>query len=240
MFIQIEKPKKGDPFFNNTGNGGISTCIQGNKPTDPDCNVLPNCVGGAVGCYNKAANEDLEHPKWGPILYPPNAENIFKYAQSLGLPTSNKPEVGALIIWQNGATLSGSDGAGHVAFVNAVDADGTIHTSESEWSGRAWVNRTYAPPYYYGSTFKLLGFVLQPRKEPVYIRRGMQGEDVRKMQKRLAEVKSPKGGEHYLRETEIDGDFGTITFGALLAFQYDNELEVDGVCGPITQKALGM
>jgi peptidoglycan hydrolase-like protein with peptidoglycan-binding domain len=44
----------------------------------------------------------------------------------------------------------------------------------------------------------------------------------------------------YLRVSEIDGDFGNITFGALLAFQFDNNLEVDGICGPKTQAALGI
>ena len=42
----------------------------------------------------------------------------------------------------------------------------------------------------------------------------------------------------YLRKDEIDGDFGKITLGALLAFQFENKLEVDGICGPSTQAAL--
>lgn len=39
---------------------------------------------------------------------------------------------------------------------------------------------------------------------------------------------------------EIDGAFGKITLGGLLAFQFENGLEVDGLCGPVTKKALGM
>lgn len=236
MILQIEKPKDGDPFFNN-GKGkyfGISTCITG-IPTDPGCNVLANCVGGAVGAYNKAACEDIANPKWGPILYPPNAENIYKYAQDLGIPTSKTPEAGALIIWRKGATLNSSDGAGHVAFVYKVDANGDIYTAESEYKGRAWVNRKYtkASGYFYADGYTHLGFVLQPRKSVPggVIKEGDKGESVRWMQKKLAE----KG---FLRKSEVDGDFGIITLGALLAFQLKNKLEVDGVCGPATQAAL--
>jgi peptidoglycan hydrolase-like protein with peptidoglycan-binding domain len=42
----------------------------------------------------------------------------------------------------------------------------------------------------------------------------------------------------YLRKSEIDGDFGKITLGAVLAFQFENKLEVDGVCGQKTKAAL--
>lgn len=230
MFLQINKPGKGDVWFNNTGNGGISTCIKGN-PTDAGCNVLANCVGGAVGAYNKAACKDLSKPKWGPILYPPNAENIYKYAQGLGLPVSQTPAPGALVIWQKGNTLSGSDGAGHVAFVYKVGADGTIYTSESEYRGRAWVNRSYRPPYFYADGYTLLGFVLQPGTTTRVLREGDRGAEVELMQSRLAN----KG---YLRKNEIDGDFGLITLGAVCAFQLKNGLEVDGVCGPLTQAKL--
>lgn len=236
MILQIDKPKDGDPFFNN-GRGkyfGISTCITG-SPTDPGCNVLANCVGGAVGAYNKAACEDIENPKWGPILYPPNAENIFKYAQDLGLPTSKTPEAGALIIWRKGATLNSSDGAGHVAFVYKVEANGDILTAESEYKGRAWVNRKYtkASGYFYADGYTFIGFVLQKRKQSPggVIKEGDKGENVRWMQQKLAD----KG---YLRRNEVDGDFGVITLGALLAFQFKNKLAVDGVCGPATQAAL--
>ena len=231
MILQINKPQAGDPFFNNAGNGGISTCING-KPTDAGCNVLANCVGGAVGAYNKCAQDGKR--KWGPILYPPNAENIYKYARDLGLPTSQKPEPGALIIWRKGNTLNSGDGAGHVAFVYKVDPDGTVYTSESEYGGRAWVNRSYhAPNYPYGIGYTFLGFVLQPRKPTPggAIKEGDSGDGVRWMQQRLAD----KG---FLRRNEVDGDFGVITLGALLAFQFKNKLTVDGICGPATQAAL--
>ncbi|HBI84790.1 MAG TPA: hypothetical protein DDX71_00665 [Ruminococcus sp.] len=229
--IQITKPEKGDPFFNNAAGGGISTCIT-IKNCEPGLNVLPNCVGGAIGAYNKAACGDgpatFKH-----LSYPPNAENIMARAEQEGLPISQKPAVGALIVWQKGETLSSADGAGHIAFVTSVDADGTIHTAESEYGGRAWVNRAYKPPYVYGSAYKFLGFILQPSKPvPVKVlREGDHGAEVELMQARLHAL-------GYMRRGEVDGDFGKITKGAVLCFQIEHGLEVDGVCGPATQAAL--
>ena len=235
MFIQTDRPQKGDPFFNNKAGGGISTAITA-KPTPAEgLNVLPNCVGGAVGAFNKAACADLNKPEFKYLNYPPNAENIIARAEQEKLVISQKPAPGALVVWRKG-TLSANDGAGHVAFVTSVDADGTIHTAESEWQGRVWVNRTYKPPYNYGSAYTFSGFVLQPGSAQQAgftraIRKGDQGADVELMQSRLA----AKG---YLRKNEVDGDFGKITLGGLLAFQLENGLAVDGVCGPQTQAKL--
>jgi hypothetical protein len=240
MVLQIDKPKDGDPFFNN-GRGkyfGISTCITG-SPTDPGCNVLANCVGGAVGAYNKAACEDIENPKWGPILYPPNAENIYKYAQDLGIPTSKTPEAGALVIWRKGATLNSSDGAGHVAFVYKVEANGDILTAESEYKGRAWVNRKYtkASGYSYADGYTFIGFVLQPRKAVPggYIKYGDTGSAVVWLQEHL---KAAAKDNAMFDPGNVDGDFGGKTERALVYFQYKNGLAVDGVAGPATQAAL--
>mgnify|MGYP003447119202 CR=1 FL=1 len=36
----------------------------------------------------------------------------------------------------------------------------------------------------------------------------------------------------------VDGDFGKITLGAVLAFQLENGLDVDGMVGPQTKKQL--
>ena len=63
------------------------------------------------------------------------------------------------------------------------------------------------------------------------VRKGDKGAAIKELQTKLA----AKG---YLRKTEIDGDFGKITLGALLAYQFENSLEVDGVCGPKTWASL--
>ena len=63
------------------------------------------------------------------------------------------------------------------------------------------------------------------------MKKGDRGDDIKALQTRLAEL-------GYLRTTEIDGDFGKITLGAVLAFQLENGLDVDGMVGPQTKKQL--
>jgi peptidoglycan hydrolase-like protein with peptidoglycan-binding domain len=237
MFLQIAKPEKGDPFFNNAAGGGISTAITADS-AEPGLNVLPNCVGGAVGAFNKAACKDLSKPEFRYLSYPPNAENILARAEHDGLTVSQKPAAGCLIVWQKGATLTPKDGAGHVAFVYKVDADGTIYTSESEWHGRAWVNRSYKPPYFYGADFKVIGFVLQPSgtanpyPAPVRVlKSGSIGVDVKWLQWALERAKCLDSGG-------IDGSFGHKTERALVYFQFLHGLEIDGICGPQTAAEL--
>lgn len=73
-----------------------------------------------------------------------------------------------------------------------------------------------------------------PAQEPVtpasakrrVLRKGMVGEDVRELQENLVKLGYDTGG--------IDGDFGKKTFLAVVAFQEDHGLEVDGVAGPAT------
>lgn len=65
------------------------------------------------------------------------------------------------------------------------------------------------------------------------LRVGSKGEAVRKLQNALA-------GKGYYFTDKIDGDFGKKTYGAVLAFQKDSNLEVDGIAGPNTKKKLGL
>jgi peptidoglycan hydrolase-like protein with peptidoglycan-binding domain len=101
-----------------------------------------------------------------------------------------------------------------------------------------WWTTVRKPPYPYVDGYKLLGFVYPPSANPYPeptkpVKEGDIGADVKWLQWELAE-----GG--YLRKDEIDGSFGVITLGALLAFQFKNNLEVDGVCGPKTRAMLKM
>jgi putative chitinase len=64
------------------------------------------------------------------------------------------------------------------------------------------------------------------------LRPGSQGDDVKKLQARLAELGFPPG--------KIDGDFGPGSEAALMAFQASQGLLADGVAGPRTLTALGL
>ena len=124
-----------------------------------------------------------------------------------------------------------------MAFVTKVDADGTIYTAESEYNGRAWVNRSYKPPYYYGANYTFIGFVLQPRKAVPggSIKYGDKGSAVVWLQERL---KAAAKQNPMFDPGNVDGDFGGKTERALVYFQFRNGLAVDGVAGPATQAAL--
>lgn len=136
MNIRTTKPSAGNKFFITKSKGGYSTCIQGN-PTDSQCNVLANCVGYACGRFNEII---------GSMKYPSlncNAENFIERAKNTyGLEISPIPTLGGIMVWQKGSTLSGNDGAGHVAVVEKIIDSNTIYTSESGYGGSAFWNST--------------------------------------------------------------------------------------------------
>lgn len=71
---------------------------------------------------------------------------------------------------------------------------------------------------------------VKPKAKPV-LREGSKGESVRLLQSTLSVLGYKLGG--------IDGIFGERTEKAVKAFQKDNDLADDGVCGPKTWAALG-
>lgn len=136
MEIRTSKPTVGNKFYITTSKGGYSRCIQG-SPTDSACNVLANCVGYACGRFNEII---------GSMKYPSlncNAENFIERAKNTyGLEISPVPTLGGIMVWQKGSTLSGNDGAGHVAIVEKIIDSNTIYTSESGYGSSAFWNST--------------------------------------------------------------------------------------------------
>ena len=151
------KPEAGNKYYITKSKGGYSNAIQG-KPTDPDCNVLSNCVGYAYGRFNEIGG-------YGCCKYlsPVNAENFIQYAG--GLEVGQTPKLGACMVWRKGATLSNSDGAGHVAIVEKIISSTQIVTSESGWNSSAfWTkNRNKGNGNWgAGSGYTFLGFIYNP------------------------------------------------------------------------------
>ena len=136
MNIRTTKPGAGNKFYITKSKGGYYSCIQG-SPTDSQCNVLANCVGYACGRFNEII---------GSMKYPSlncNAENFIERARNTyGLEISPVPTLGGIMVWQKGATLSGNDGAGHVAVVEKIIDSNTIYTSESGYGSSAFWNST--------------------------------------------------------------------------------------------------
>lgn len=162
---RLTRPEAGNKYYNTKSNGGYSNAIKG-SPTDSDCNVLSNCVGYAYGRFNEIGG-------YGYMKYltPTNAENFMQHKGSLE--SGWKPQVGACMVWQKGATLSGGDGAGHVAIVEKVISGVQVVTSESGWGNKTpfWTktrNKGSDGNWGAGSGYKFLGFIYNPacKNEP--------------------------------------------------------------------------
>lgn len=135
MKMRTTKPSK-NKYYIRTASGGYNGAVQG-KPTDKNANVLSNCVGYANGRFNEIIGDDK--CKYQLVC---NAENFIERAKALGLKISDKPVLGGIMVWQRGKTLSGNDGAGHVAIVEKIIDDNTIYTSESAYGGTPFFNAT--------------------------------------------------------------------------------------------------
>ena len=110
------------------------------------------------------------------------------------------------------------------------------HAKQEFWTKTRLNDGNWGQP----AAYRFLGFVLPPGQAApapsdavpsVTLRKGDQGDGVRWMQRQLIAA-------GYLRANELDGDFGRITLGALLAYQLEHSLKVDGVCGPATRAEL--
>ncbi|MBQ8922349.1 MAG: CHAP domain-containing protein [Oscillospiraceae bacterium] len=197
----------------------------------PNGSKLPfqNCVFYALGRFFEL---------WGVCLSSTNAENFIESAKRQGLKTGNEPKPGAVIVWAKGKTGDSSDGAGHVAIVEQINADGSIVTSESGWSAdKAFWTKTRKHDGNWGqsASYRFIGFVYPPETVSFFyptrsLRQTSVGGDVKWLQHMLRCYGCYAG--------ELDGSFGKLTLGGLLAFQFLHDLEVDGSCGAKTRAAL--
>lgn len=139
MNIRTTKPGAGNKYFIRQATGGYSTCIQG-APTDTNCNVLANCVGYACGAYNE--EHGFGYEKYHLNC---NAENFIERAIASGLSVLSYPVPGGIMVWQKGATLNSSDGAGHVCICTSVDNElnpTKATTAESGYGSKAFWTAT--------------------------------------------------------------------------------------------------
>lgn len=224
------KPEKGNLYYIRKASGGYNPCIAG-KPTDPDCDVLANCVGYAVGRFNEIG-------AYGECRYlgNRNAEDFVDLAKSQGLTISTTPTLGGCMVWSKGKTGNSSDGAGHVAIVESITQNGSITTSESGYGSTPafWAKLRSGTNWGQSAAYTYLGCIVNPAVDTVptaTIRKGDRGDAVTWLQTKLA-------ANGYLKTSEIDGIFGKITLGALLAYQLENGLAVDGICGDKTKAKL--
>ena len=162
--VRTAKPGAGNKCYIRQATGGWNSCIQG-SPTDSQCNVLANCVGYANGRFNEIYNEITGNRSNKYNTLNCNAENFIERARNAGLEVGQTPRAGAIMCWKKGATLSGSDGAGHVAVVERVNSDGSVYTSESGYGSSAFWNQTRYNSngrWGIGSGYTFRGFIYNP------------------------------------------------------------------------------
>ncbi len=168
MFTIRKTKPKNNKYYIRKANGGYSNAIQG-KPVDQYANVLANCVGYANGRFAEIMGEvtGTEGIKYQLVC---NAENFIEKAKKYGLRVAKKPHAGGILVWQKGKTLSGSDGAGHVAVVEEVYSDTSVYTSESNYGGTAFLNvkRSNSNGRWgiSSSAYKYLGCIVNPAVDP--------------------------------------------------------------------------
>ena len=148
------KPEANNKYYIRKAQGGYSPCILG-KPTDPECNVLANCVGYVVGRFNEEINA-------GKIKYwaSMNAENFYGNAYKWNLEEGQKVKVGAVMCWEGKGSL-----AGHVAIVEKIISDTEVLTSESGYNSYIFKNvkrKKGNGNWGMSSNYKFQGFVYNP------------------------------------------------------------------------------
>ena len=155
---QLVIPAAGDPYYNTKRTGGYSPCILGNpKNRNKGLNVLPNCVGWAVGRFNEIGG--YGSCKW---LGSTNAANFITLAHKQGLTVTQRPTIGGCMVWKGGQT-----GEGHVAMVE-LDLGNRVVTSESEYYGKAFtIYQRFGDNwrdgcYWMGSSYTYLGCIKNP------------------------------------------------------------------------------
>ena len=146
---RLTEPSKTNKNYIHYSNGGYNYCIERSGGS-----CLPNCVGYAWGRWREILGKM-------PNLSRANAENWYGYKAD-GYKRGQEPKLGAVICWRKGKAGVASDGAGHIAIVEQIKEDGTIITSNSDYSGRRFYLREFKPPYKLGSSYTFQGFIYLP------------------------------------------------------------------------------
>ena len=150
MYVRRTKPpEKDNPFYYSNKNKYYR-----------DGYGMPNCTPYAHGRYAELCGV------WFPCLG--NAEDWYDVAKKdPKYKVSDKPELGAIACWKCGNVKNGKDGAGHVAIVEAINADYDITTSNSASTGTEWYEQTFYAKKNYawksaktGREYQFQGFIL--------------------------------------------------------------------------------
>lgn len=151
-FIQRSiAPGESDKDFIHYSHGGNNYCIEIENGS-----CLPNCVGYCWGRWLEILGKFHNLSRC-------NAEDWYVNTRD-GYKRGQIPKAGAVICWRKGKLWNESDGAGHVAIVEKVKANGDIVTSESAYGGERFRTRTYTKKsgYYLAPGYEFQGFIYIP------------------------------------------------------------------------------
>lgn len=166
MFTMRTTKPQNIPYYIRKADGGYSDACKG-SPCDPKATVLANCVGYANGRFAEIIGKPYIEYQLAC-----NAENFIERAVGMGLKVSDKPTLGGIMVWQKGSTLSGGDGAGHVAIVEKIIDANTIYTSESGYNAKnAFWNQTRTNKngrWGQSSEYKFRGCIINPAVDSGY------------------------------------------------------------------------
>lgn len=142
---RLTEPSKTDPYWIQVNSGGYNPCIYASGNS-----VLPNCTGYVVGRFMEILGTTTCN------LKSLNGGEYWGYTSD-GYQRGQTPKLGAIACW------SKIGGAGHVAIVEQINADGSIVVSESGWgcAKRFWTN-TLSKGYKYGASYVFQGFIYNP------------------------------------------------------------------------------
>lgn len=147
-------PSRTDKNFINYKYGGYSIAIAIDKNTGY---TMPNCVGYAHGRLREILGSKGVNWK----IPAGDAETFIAAAKEKGFEVGNTPKLGAVAVWKAGSEYTNKDGAGHVAVVEEIKANGDIVVSNSAYNGDEFYLKTVtkASGYVYAETRPFMGFV---------------------------------------------------------------------------------
>lgn len=204
-----------------------------------DKKVCADCIGGAkgyawtdggVGVLEAIGTGKSYANVYGSNNCPDKSANgMFGYAKSKGMEwggiASLPDEVGIALHMDGHVGYTVGDGY-------AVEWRGFKYGCvKTKIAGRGW-------KYWYRLPFIQYGPAAAPAPEQDYVlgsrllKKGMKGADVKAMQELLIQL------GYNLGDAGADGDFGSKTQVAVMAFQRDDGLEADGIYGNLTHAAL--
>lgn len=198
------------------------------------------CAAGVYWCFVKAlglkrASELLCHPETQAYI---NCDTLYANSKAKGQ-IYTSPKEGDVVLFGSGSDYS------HTEFVYKYDST-YFYTIGFNTSGGSSViangGGCCCKKYYRSSTRcvfhrpKYKGTATSVSENnsntssTTYLKYGSKGDAVKTLQQNLNDLGYNCG--------KVDGDFGTNTLDAVKAFQKANKLDVDGVVGPATTKAI--